>query len=945
MLDSIEYSQGFDWNHESSMVGFREDFLQIKDWLLGSAYHLEVMTIVGMTGTGKTTLTRNLFEHPAIDHIFKVHAWVSLSRTNNAQKIIKGILDSLRPIEDELDDKSIEQLADILYRSLKGKKYFIVLDDVWDIQVWDDIKRSFPNDNIKSRIILTTRLFEMDLEDRFSKIHHMSLLTPKMSWTLFCIKVFGDENCPQELEYAAEIILGNCGGIPLAIVVTGGLLSKVRRTRDDWQLIVRSIKATTTSEEQLKGILSLSYMYLPDHLRACIRSMIIFAEDYELSVPRIIRLWIDEGLVNQLGSKSPEEVAEEFLKDLIDRSFVVVCKPNRKGDADFCSVFGIWKDFFMAKNPDILQILLSTSNRSTTVERGTENLPRGYGEGVSMIVMEGQKGEIKCKENLGISMDVLFNNRYTKDCIRYCSLFSSAYEFTKDILVLQWIAQGGTIAGNSVFLEEACIQCFDILLKLKYIAPVGYVYDGLYKTKYKVGDEMNEFLQNHPVGSRVAKELDSSHVNVNVSKLEHLSLSFKFIDQINFGIIKKLSHLHTLIIHGCRSSVVKYLPSDLFLELKALRMLNFSGSHVNHLPSSIENSKALRFLDMSETSITYLPEKMCNLINLQTLKLDKCKSLAQLPNRTKELINLRHLILDVAGQLDSMPEGMGNLSELRTLRTFLVGKEDGHNINELKHMNKLNGSLRISNLENVKSPVKAADASLCRKQDLKKIEFWWADLRYEKNSIEEEILACLEPALGIQEIEVRYYNGGSFPSWISKPSFNELVSISLYECRYCDNLPSLGQLPSLKVLSVDGMNEVLEINNLFCGEQTDKNQPSFPMLEKLSFYAMPKLEKWTEIRIGDFPNLLDLIIESCQKFKCLPFLSHLNSLKCVQLRYCPELSCLPDGGFPSTLETLMVQDCPKLEGRCSKDKGEDWCKIAHVPAVYIDAVVKVKRNS
>lgn len=98
MLDSIEDYLRFDWNDESSMVGFHEDFLQIKDWPLGSAYHLEVMTIVGMTGTGKTTLARNLFEHPAIDHIFKIHAWVSLSQTNNAQKMIKGILDSLRPI-------------------------------------------------------------------------------------------------------------------------------------------------------------------------------------------------------------------------------------------------------------------------------------------------------------------------------------------------------------------------------------------------------------------------------------------------------------------------------------------------------------------------------------------------------------------------------------------------------------------------------------------------------------------------------------------------------------------------------------------------------------------------------------------------------------------------------------------------------------------------------
>lgn len=78
---------------------------------------------------------------------------------------------------------------------------------------------------------------------------------------------------------------------------------------------------------------------------------------------------------------------------------------------------------------------------------------------------------------------------------------------------------------------------------------------------------------------------------------------------------------------------------------------------------------------MSETSVILLPEGICNLINLQTLKLEKCKFLSRLPKRTKELINLRHLILRVTAQWNSMPKGMGNLSELRTLRTFFVGKK------------------------------------------------------------------------------------------------------------------------------------------------------------------------------------------------------------------------------------------------------------------------------
>lgn len=308
----------------------------------------------------------------------------------------------------------------------------------------------------------------------------------------------------------------------------------------------------------------------------------------------------------------------------------------------------------------------------------------------------------------------------------------------------------------------------------------------------------------------------------------------------------------------------------------------------------------------------------------------------ELPERTKELINLRHLILDVARQLQFMPEGIGNLSELRTLRAFLVGEEYGYRINELKHMNKLSGSIRILKLENIKTPDQAADASLCSKQDLKKIELQWSDFQDEKNPIEEEILTCLEPPLGIQELKILYYSGGKLPSWIGKPSFSEMVSITLYKCRNCSNLPSLGRLPSLKFLNIIGMNEVLEINSLFCGEQGNQNQHSYPVLENLSFNSMSKLVKWTEIRTGDFPCLLNLSIVSCPKINCLPSLSPLNSLKHLEISYCPELSCLPDGTLPFKLESLMIKDCPKLKGRCSRYEGEDWPKIAHVPVFYID---------
>ncbi|PIN21127.1 Apoptotic ATPase [Handroanthus impetiginosus] len=546
---------------------------------------------------------------------------------------------------------------------------------------------------------------------------------------------------------------------------------------------------------------------------------------------------------------------------------------------------------------------------------------------------EGHKDQICHEAELEVSMDmVLHENRYLKDCILFCSGFPSDYGFTRDMLVWQWIAEGLIKLEKDEKIEEECIHYFDTLLKLDYIVPCGYdhCFDN---TIYDVGDKMKAFPQ-----EQLLKPKFRSYSDINESdagKIEHLSLDSKEIDHIDFGILKQCSSLQTLIIHRCYGMQVKHLPCDLFLKLKDLKILNLSHTNIEELPSSVVNLRELRYLDMSETPISWLPESIHCLGNLQTLKLDGCLSLTELPKCTSELINLQHLVLDVV-QLQSMPKGIGKLLKLRTLRAFLIGEEDGNRIGELENMNKLKGSFDLLNLEYVMSKDEAAEARLCNKRDLKKIDLHWSDLQDEKNPNEEEILESLQPPIGIQELTIIFYSGGMLPSWISNPSFSEIVSVILYKCRYVGSLPSLGELPSLKLLKIVENHEVKEINNSFCRKQTDQHRVAFPKLEKLSFGSMYKLEKWTEIENGDFPSLHSLIIEYCPKLAALPFLSHLNSLSHMEIRSCQELSCFPEGGLPATLGCLMITDCPGLKSRCCDEQCEDWSKVAHVPDLYID---------
>ncbi|KAL7084071.1 hypothetical protein ACP275_14G202200 [Erythranthe tilingii] len=562
----------------------------------------------------------------------------------------------------------------------------------------------------------------------------------------------------------------------------------------------------------------------------------------------------------------------------------------------------------------------------------TSNL-RSMSENVGTL--ESYEVELETKENEGqkkIIDTVQHNKTYLEDCILLCSVFPSDYEFTEEMLIWQWIAESSINLSDGE-IEEVYIQCFDTLLNLDYIVPSGYD-NFVDQMKYKVGDKLTLFLQNQPLEPKVQKCLDSKQTDT--TKVEHLSLAFKEIDLINFGILKQCIRLHTLIIHRCYGSKVNYLPPDLFLELKALHILNLSHTNIKELPSSVENLKEVRYLDVSETPIKWLTESILCLSHLQTLKLDGCLSLVGLPKCTSKLVNLRHLVLDIARQLQSMPEGIGNLSKLRTLGAFLVGDGEGTRIGELKNMNSLGGSLRLLNLENVLTREEAAEAYLCNKHGLKKIELQWSDLQDEKNPNEEEILNSLQPPSGIQELKILFYSGGVFPSWISNPSFGELVNITLYRCRYCDKLPSLGELPSLKVLNVIENNEVKEISSFFCRKESNEDHVAFPKLEKLSFDSMSELEKWTGLTPGDFPCLSDLIIQYCPKLIGVSFLSHLVSLSHLEISCCPKISCLPEGGLPLALESLMIKDCPKLKERCCNEQCEDWSKVARVPAFYID---------
>ncbi|XP_057798998.1 putative late blight resistance protein homolog R1A-10 [Salvia miltiorrhiza] len=352
---------------KSAMVGLDDDLMAIKDRLCGLSSKLQVIPIVGMGGIGKTTLARNVYDDLLIVEHFHIRVWLTVSQDYSAGKVLLNVLYSIILIEQRMSlgvEDSMElreeqmrreetddsKMAVEVYKKLKGRRYLIVMDDVWSTKVWDDVRNIFPDDGNGSRIMLTTRLRDIaTYPDSSSPPHEMRFLDDSQSWDLLKGKVFANSNCPTELEHVGKEIARSCAGLPLAVVLVAGFLSAVNKTRSSWEEISKNVNSTVGQE--LERILSLSYTHLPHHLRPCFLFIGVFPKDEIIRVSKLIRLWVAEGfLKHQNGcSKSLEEEAEEYLEDLVKRNLVTVTSRKSDGKIKCCSLHDMVRDLCIRK--------------------------------------------------------------------------------------------------------------------------------------------------------------------------------------------------------------------------------------------------------------------------------------------------------------------------------------------------------------------------------------------------------------------------------------------------------------------------------------------------------------------------------------------------------------------------------------------------------------------
>jgi len=208
--------------------------------------------------------------------------------------------------------------------------------------------------------------------------------------------------------------------------------------------------------------------------------------------------------------------------------------------------------------------------------------------------------------------------------------------------------------------------------------------------------------------------------------------------------------------------------------------------------------------------------------------------------------------------------------------------------------------LNISRLENVIQPSDATNANLIQKAKLGGLLLEWSHNLDEPQdgTIDLEVLNELQPHKDLKELIIRCYGGKEFSTWLRVPSFPNMVLLRLENCKKCTSLPSVGQLSSLKFLSIIGMAGVQKVGPEFY--EGGCSRP-FGSLETLCFENMEKWESW--IPCGEFPHLRELYIQSCPKLLGkLP--DYIPLLERVEINGCPQLQERP--------RTRVVQDIPQV---------------------------------
>ncbi|XP_062078840.1 putative disease resistance RPP13-like protein 1 isoform X2 [Humulus lupulus] len=524
-------------------------------------------------------------------------------------------------------------------------------------------------------------------------------------------------------------------------------------------------------------------------------------------------------------------------------------------------------------------------------------------------VLQSGVWELPNSRDIGIVPALWLSYRYLpphlKPCFSFLSIFPKDYKFSKydrEKLILLWMAQGLLQPQGGNRIEDVGEDYLNALISRSFFQRSG-------PNQFDLS--MHDLI--HDLAIYVSGECSFNYDNCqDLHKLTKNTHHFSFMkgenDMRKFENLSRLKYLRSMLAFPL-SSTYK-IESTFGMVLKVggcLRVLSLHGYYVRELPDSIGYLKHLRYLEVSCPFVTELPTSICVLYNLETLLLEDCSRLTQLPTNFSKLIKLRHLRIG-GTSLKEMPPRICNMINLQTLSGFVLRENGGSRIKELGNLENLHGSLCISGLEYIRDVSDVLEGNLKSKKYLTELILnWKGDV--DDSARAKEVLDALQPHVKLKRLTIKGYSGTSLPNWVTHPSYCNLESVYLRNCKYCCvSLQSFQQLSSLKDLRIMKSPHVRD-------DFHDKGE-IFPCLEEFELERCQKVNM--ALPVCNFPSLKCIDITSCNELVTVfPASAHVDStyprLKKLFIRGCPRVESFSEMGLlPITLKTLSIESCDML---------------------------------
>ncbi|XP_062173321.1 putative disease resistance protein RGA4 [Alnus glutinosa] len=311
--------------------------------------NVSILPIVAIGGLGKTTLAQLIFYDDQIQNHFQLKMWVCVSDAFHIKNIVEKILEAAT--DQKPEPAEMNTLVRKLKKEIDGKKYLLVLDDVWneDYGKWSELKVVLMGGASGSKILVTTR---SEIVARISgtvQSYFLKGLKEDESWSLLKQLAFEKGQEPEETSSMAAVgreILKKCSGVPLAIRTIGSLL-RFKNSEAEWSSFKENeLSQIRQNENDIFPTLKLSYYHLPSHLKHCFAYCSLFPKDYEFDKLILVQLWMAQGFVKSCDghNRCLEEVGNDYFMDLLWRSFFQKARKDEFDNVITCKMHDLMHD-------------------------------------------------------------------------------------------------------------------------------------------------------------------------------------------------------------------------------------------------------------------------------------------------------------------------------------------------------------------------------------------------------------------------------------------------------------------------------------------------------------------------------------------------------------------------------------------------------------------------